>query len=111
MDCVFCEIVAGRIPSDKVYEDEQCVVFHDISPAAPVHLLVVPKKHIESLMQAEDAACLGHLLIVARQQAVAKGISETGFRVVVNTGEQGGQTVPHLHVHVLGGRNMQWPPG
>ena len=111
MDCVFCGIVEGRIPSDKVYEDEMCMVFNDISPAAPVHMLVVPKRHVESLLAVEDEALLGHLLAVARDQAKAKGMAETGFRVVINTGEQGGQTVSHLHLHVLGGRNLEWPPG
>lgn len=111
MPCVFCDIVEGTIPSDRVYEDDRCVVFNDISPAAPVHMLVVPKTHAQSLSEVEDESLLGHLLFVAAQQAKERGLQEGGYRVVINTGTDGGQTVDHLHLHVLGGRSLQWPPG
>lgn len=110
MDCIFCKIANGEIPSSKVYEDEVCVAFKDIEPAAPVHILVVPKQHCASVLEA-DAALLGHLMSVAATVARENGIAEKGFRCVVNTGADGGQSVPHLHVHVLGGRSLAWPPG
>jgi len=112
MDCLFCKIVAGTIPSKKIYEDEQTFAFLDIHPQAPVHALIVPKKHLNSLADAEadDKALLGHLLHVARALAGAQKLGK-GYRVVINTGEDGGQTVDHLHLHVLGGRAMHWPPG
>ena len=96
-----------------VYEDEVCVAFRDISPAAPVHVLLVPRKPIPSIeaAQAEDAAILAHLMLKVGEIARAEGIAESGFRTVLNTGEDGGQTVPHLHIHILGGRSLQWPPG
>lgn len=112
MDCLFCKIIAGTIPSNKVYEDEQCYGFADINPAAPTHVLLVPRTHIDSLDEADagQQALLGHLLLtaaaIARQQGLGKG-----YRVVLNTGEDGGQTVQHLHVHLLGGRSLAWPPG
>ena len=111
-DCLFCRIVAGEIPVTRVFEDETCVAFADIKPQAPVHLLVIPKVHRASLADtsAEDVELLGKLMgavvVVAREQ----GLDE-GYRVVVNTGDDGGQTVGHLHVHLLGGRRMGWPPG
>jgi histidine triad (HIT) family protein len=110
---LFEKIIAREIPADFVYEDDRCVVFHDIQPQAPVHLLVVPKKLIPriGLATAEDQALLGHLLLVAGQAAHEAGVAESGFRVVINHGSHGGESVPHLHVHVLGGRPLQWPPG
>ncbi len=110
MDCIFCKIAAGEIPSNKVFEDERCLVFHDIAPAAPVHALVVPKRHSASILEADDET-IGHLMRVARETAKTLGLSEGGFRIVVNTGVEGGQTVDHLHIHVIGGRSMTWPPG
>ena len=112
MSCLFCKIVDGSIPSTAVYQDDQCYAFADIHPHAPVHVLVVPRKHIASLADAqeEDQPLLGHLLWVAAEIARAKGLGN-GYRVTVNNGEDGGQTVDHLHLHVLGGRQMHWPPG
>lgn len=111
-DCIFCRIAAGEIPSQKVYEDDDCLVFRDIEPVAPVHLLVIPKEHISSQVHAmeEHEALLGHLMRVAAEMASKEALTN-GFRVVVNTGAEGGQTVHHLHLHVLGGRQMHWPPG
>lgn len=107
-DCIFCKIVDKEIPSGIVYEDEHAIVFKDINPLAPVHLLVVPKKHIESLQQAspEDVSLLGHLLTVARQVAEENGVAESGYRVITNIGADGGQVVKHLHFHVLGGKTL-----
>jgi histidine triad (HIT) family protein len=112
MDCLFCKIIAGTIPSTRLYEDEQCIAFADIHPQAAVHLLVVPRKHLASLGEAveEDRALLGHLLWVVAEIARQKGL-EKGYRTVINTGQDGGQTVDHLHLHLLGGRAMHWPPG
>ncbi len=112
MSCLFCKIAAGEIPARIVYEDADCLAFADISPQAPTHMLVIPREHIQSLEQAtaEHAPLLGALMsaaaTVARQAGLAKG-----YRVVLNTGAEGGQTVDHLHLHVLGGRAMHWPPG
>jgi histidine triad (HIT) family protein len=112
MSCLFCKIVDGTIPSTAVYQDEQCYAFADIHPGAPVHVLIVPRKHIASLADAEegDQPLLGHLSWVAAEIARAKGLGK-GYRVVINNGEDGGQTVDHLHLHVLGGRTLAWPPG
>jgi histidine triad (HIT) family protein len=112
-DCLFCGIAAGRIPAKLVHEDERTVAFRDIAPQAPVHVLVIPRKHLTSLDEAhpDDGALLGHLLLKAREIARAEGITDSGYRTVVNTGDEGGQTVGHLHVHVLGGRPLKWPPG
>jgi histidine triad (HIT) family protein len=112
MDCLFCKIVAGEIPSKKLYEDDQVIVIADINPQAPVHALIVPKRHIASLAQAsrEDASLLGHLHAVAAELACQQHLAY-GFRTVINVGRDGGQTVDHLHVHLLGGREMHWPPG
>ena len=111
-ECIFCRIAAGEIPAQKLYEDEQCLVFRDIQPVAPTHLLVIPKQHIQSQAHAmeEHEALLGHLMRVAAESASKESLTK-GFRVVVNTGDEGGQTVNHLHLHVLGGRQMHWPPG
>jgi histidine triad (HIT) family protein len=112
-DCIFCKIVAGEIPAAKVYEDERALAFSDINPQAPTHALVIPRAHIASLNEAEesDAALLGHLLLVAARVAREAGHAEGGFRTVINTGPGAGQTVFHVHVHVLGGRRLTWPPG
>ena len=113
-DCIFCKIAAKEIPSSLVYEDEQVVAFKDLEPQAPVHVLVIPKKHVESVLALaeEDKGLVSHILVdVIPQLAQKLGIAEKGFRVVANTGEEGGQTVKHLHFHLLGGRSMQWPPG
>jgi len=112
MSCLFCKIVDGTIPSAPVHQDEHCYAFADIHPQAPVHVLIAPRKHIASLDECEDAdlALLGHLLSAAAQIAREKALVK-GYRVVVNNGEDGGQTVDHLHVHLLGGRPLAWPPG
>jgi len=112
-DTVFSKILRKEIPAKILYEDELALVFEDIQPKAPVHFLVIPKKSIVSLADAtaEDKALLGHLQWVIGHQAAAQGIAQTGYRVVTNIGEHGGQSVPHLHYHVLGGRALGWPPG
>ena len=113
-DCIFCKIARKEIPSSLVYEDETVVAFKDLEPQAPVHVLVIPKKHNESLLALtdEDKALVGRILAdVVPQLARELGVAEKGFRVVANTGEEGGQSVKHLHFHLLGGRSMQWPPG
>ena len=112
-NCLFCKIVAGEISSAKVYEDEICVAFNDISPQAPTHVLIIPRKHIDSLDKAEksDGETLGHLLLTAADIARQEGFAEDGYRTVVNTNSNGGQTVFHLHVHLLGGRPFVFPPG
>ena len=112
-DCLFCKIVAGTIPARKVHEDEQCVAFHDINPQAPQHVLFIPKKHLASLNEAtaEDRELLGHLLFQAAKYARDTGFADTGFRTVLNTNADAGQTVFHVHAHVLGGRSLGWPPG
>ncbi len=110
--CLFCKIAAGEIPARIVHRDESSVAFHDINPQAPVHVLVIPKKHFSSALEAEEAdePLMGHLHRVAADVARQLGISD-GFRVVVNTGANAGQSVFHIHLHVLGGRPMHWPPG
>ena len=112
MSCLFCKIMAGEIPSKKVFEDDQAYACRDINPQAPTHILVVPRKHIGSLagVNAEDQELLGYLHLVAARIASSEGLSG-GFRTVINTGNDGGQTVDHLHIHLLGGRSMHWPPG
>jgi histidine triad (HIT) family protein len=112
MDCLFCKIASGEIPAQKLYEDDDAVVFADIHPQAPVHVLLIPRKHIASLahLSAGDERLLGHLHAVAKKIAEEKGLKK-GFRTVMNTGEDGGQTVDHMHLHLLGGRSMHWPPG
>ena len=112
MDCLFCKIINGEIPSKKVYEDEQVYAFYDINPQAPVHFLVVPKIHIESAaaITPENSAAVAHVFEVAAKLAADLGL-ENGFRIVNNCGKDGQQTVQHLHFHLLGGRQMQWPPG
>ena len=112
-DCIFCKIVAGEIPAKVVYEDERAVAFRDINPQAPTHALVIPRAHVASLNDAaeSDEALLGHLLRVAARVASDEGHAETGYRTVINNGAGAGQTVFHIHVHVLGGRRLTWPPG
>lgn len=112
-DCLFCKIIAGEIPSAKVYEDDQCFAFNDITPQAPTHVLIVPRQHIDSLDKAEgmDRDVLGSLLLAAAEIARDKGFADAGYRVVVNTNADGGQTVFHLHVHLLAGRPFVFPPG
>lgn len=112
-NCIFCKIVAGEIPSTKVYEDEVCFAFHDLHPQAPTHILVIPKEHFDSLDTAESKhkETLGHLLLAGASIAREKGFAEDGYRVVINTNSDGGQTVFHLHVHLLGGRPFVFPPG
>ena len=109
---IFKKIIDGEIPANIVHDDELCLAFHDIAPKAPTHVLVIPKKEIASLHQVaeEDAALLGHLWVVITQLADKLGL-ENGYRVVVNCGDEGGQEVPHLHFHLMGGRKMTWPPG
>ena len=112
-NCLFCKIVSGEIPGDVVHQDDSCVVIRDINPQAPLHVLVIPRDHIESLDDAsqKDEGLLGHLLRVGARVANDSGHGEGGFRTVINTGEGAGQSVLHLHVHVLAGRRMSWPPG
>lgn len=113
MDCLFCKIIAGDIPSAKVYEDDKVYAFRDIEPQAPVHILIIPKMHIASAneLTEENASIVGHIFAVAAKIAKDEGIAEGGYRIVNNCGEDGGQTVKHLHFHMLGGRSLQWPPG
>lgn len=112
-DCIFCKIAAKEIPVKPLYEDEEIIAFPDINPQAPVHVLVIPKKHIANLMEVceADSALLSGMHRIIRRLAGELGIAEKGFRLVVNTGDNGGQTVHHLHFHLLGGRFMTWPPG
>jgi len=110
MDCVFCKIVAGEIPSDILYQDEEVIAFRDINPIAPTHLLIVSKKHIPSLLHLTDAEAplIGHMTKIANQLAKEHGVAESGYRLVINCGKEGGQLVPHLHMHLLGGRVLEW---
>jgi len=112
-DCIFCKIAAGQIKSDLVYEDDTVVAFRDINPQAPVHVQVIPRRHIENAaaLTDEHRDLIAHLILVAAQVARDEGVEEGGYRLVANVGPQGGQSVPHLHIHVLGGRAMAWPPG
>ncbi len=112
-DCLFCKFVSGEIEPDKVYEDDHVLAFRDINPQAPTHILVIPKKHIPTLndLQAEDEALVGKLYLAAQKIARDEGIAEDGYRTVMNCNEMAGQTVFHIHLHLLGGRGMAWPPG
>ncbi len=110
-DCLFCKILRGEIPARLVGEPDDAVAFRDITPQAPVHILVIPRRHVDSLATADNEAELGRILSLAGRVARAEGIAESGYRVVINTNDDGGQTVHHLHLHVLGGRRMNWPPG
>ncbi len=111
MDCLFCKIVSRAIPATIVAEDDHCLAFRDINPQAPTHILVIPKEHVPSLNQLTDPAVAGRVLAFARDLAVKEGIAERGYRVVINTNAEAGQTVFHLHAHLLGGRVQGWPPG
>ena len=113
MDCLFCKIIKGEIPAKIIYEDEKVLVFEDIKPQAPVHTLVIPKKHISTLLEitGEDNELIGYLFQVANRIARDKGIADRGFRLVINCNREAGQTVFHVHLHLLGGRTMSWPPG
>lgn len=112
-DCLFCKIASGEIPSTKVYEDEHLYAFKDISPVAPEHIVIIPKIHLSSLNDVDDntAVVLGHLMKKVPEIAEIAGIKESGYRLVNNCGVDGGQTVYHIHYHLLGGRNLMWPPG
>jgi len=112
MDCIFCKIISGEIPSNKVYEDEQVLAFHDLDPQAPIHILIIPKQHIQSAAQLDEsnAQVVAHIFEVVAKIAKEFNLDD-GFRVVTNAGESAGQTVPHLHFHLLGGRDFTWPPG
>ena len=112
-DCIFCKIIADEIPSRKVFEDEICIAFDDLSPQAPVHVLIIPRDHVDSLDKArpDRKETLGHLLLTAAEIAREKGFADDGYRVVINTNADGGQTVFHLHVHLLAGRPFVFPPG
>ena len=112
-DCIFCKIIKGEIPSQKLFEDDEFLAFKDINPKAPVHFLVIPKKHICNIMETEeeDSLLLGRLLFLAQKLAKENGCAEKGARFVINCKSHGGQTVDHIHCHVLGGRFLSWPPG
>lgn len=112
-DCIFCKIINGDIPSKKIYEDDKVYAFYDINPEAPVHFLVIPKEHIQSAnaIKENNADIVAHIFKVINKLVVDLNIAETGYRIVNNCGEDGGQTVNHMHFHVLGGRSLQWPPG
>lgn len=110
MDCLFCKIAAGEIPSTKVYEDETVFAFRDIAPQAPVHVLIIPKEHIVSLQEVteEQEALLAHIFAVARSIAVSEGVDKTGYRIISNVGDDAGQSVKHLHLHLIGGKQLKW---
>ncbi len=109
--CLFCRIVRGEIPATIIASNAHALAFRDLHPRAPTHVLVIPREHVASLAAATDGAVLGSVLLLAGEVARIEGLAEAGYRVVSNVGADGGQTVPHLHVHVMGGRAMQWPPG
>jgi histidine triad (HIT) family protein len=108
MDCIFCKIVAGEIPSDTVYEDEEIIAFRDINPQAPVHIVIIPRRHIAALsrLSQSDSALVGRMVAVGNKLAEKEGIAERGYRLVINCGKEGGQLVPHLHLHLVGGRQL-----
>ncbi len=112
-DCIFCKIADGRIPSPKIFEDELCVAFNDLDPQAPTHILIIPKDHLDSLDEAVETqkSILGHLLLTAAEIARSRDFAKDGYRTVINTNKDGGQTVFHLHVHLLAGRQFVFPPG
>lgn len=113
MDCLFCRIIEKSIPADIVYEDNEVLAFRDISPQAPTHILIIPKKHIATIndMTPEDSSVLGHMIETAKNIANEEGIASNGYRLIMNCNNEGGQTVYHIHLHLLGGRQMTWPPG
>jgi len=108
MDCIFCQIASGKIPSDIIYQDEEVIAFRDIKPQAPVHLIIIPRKHIPSLdqLKEDELPLIAHMIEVANQLAKGEGIADKGYRLAINSGEEGGQMVPHLHLHLLGGRRL-----
>jgi len=108
MDCIFCQIAEGKIPSDTVYQDEEIIAFRDINPQAPVHIVIIPRKHIASLsgLSQDDSALVGRLVTIANKLAEDEGVADKGYRVVINCGKEGGQLVPHLHMHLVGGRQL-----
>ena len=112
-DCLFCKIVSGEISCDKLYENDKLVAFRDIDPKAPVHILVIPKKHIKSIndLESSDKYLAGELILASKKIAKDQGIDSKGFRTIFNTNDDGGQTVYHIHMHMMGGRQMKWPPG
>lgn len=112
-DCLFCKITNGEIPSKKVYEDEKILAFHDVNPEAPVHVLIIPKEHISCAndINEDNSTIIAHIFEVVPELAVKLGIDKNGYRIVTNTLKDGGQSVPHLHFHLLGGRGLKWPPG
>ena len=112
-DCIFCRIARHEVPASVVHEDADCIAFRDLQPRAPVHVLVIPKRHIPSVndLRETDEAVVGHLVAAARTVAEAEGVSESGYRLVLNAGPDAGQSVDHMHLHLLGGRELQWPPG
>lgn len=110
-DCLFCRIVAGSVPATLIAETDDCVAFRDIDPQAPVHVLVIPRTHVATLDEVEDPMLLGRMMLLATQLAREEGIAVTGYRTVINTRADAGQSVAHLHIHVLGGRKLSWPPG
>jgi histidine triad (HIT) family protein len=110
-DCLFCRIVRREIPAALVFENSDCIAFRDIDPKAPTHVLIVPRAHVESLNEATDAGMIGALMLAASEIAKKEGIADGGYRTVINTNADAGQTVFHLHVHLLGGRSLTWPPG
>jgi histidine triad (HIT) family protein len=110
-DCLFCRIVSKEIPARIVAETDYCLAFHDVSPQAPVHVLVIPKLHVDSLAGVTDPLLAGRIAIMAAEVAKVLGVADSGYRLVINTGADGGQTVYHLHAHLLAGRALSWPPG
>lgn len=111
MDCIFCKIIKKEIPSSIVYEDDKVLAFNDISPQAPVHIIVIPKTHVTTVAELDDMDVVRDLYSVMKKIAQEKGVDKTGYRIVVNHGKDAGQAVPHLHFHLLGGRPLKWPPG
>lgn len=112
-DCLFCKIIAGTLPSEQLFQDEEITAFRDINPVAPVHILIIPNKHINAVSELEttDTALAGRLLVLARDLAVQEGIDKSGYRLIVNNGSDGGQVVGHLHLHLIGGHKMRYPMG
>lgn len=110
-DCIFCKMVAGNIQPDIVYQDDKVLAFRDINPQAPVHILIIPKQHVATLNDLDDAELAGHILLTAAKIAKQEGVAETGYRTLFNCNQAGGQEVYHLHLHLLAGRQMHWPPG
>jgi histidine triad (HIT) family protein len=113
MECVFCQIVAGQLPGDILYQDDQVIAFRDINPQSPTHVLIIPRKHIASLAELAEGetSLMGHMVNIANQLAKSEGVAQSGYRLVVNCGQEGGQLVPHLHLHLLGGRQLSGTMG